>query len=947
MLENGMTGMPSQMCVGGPRQVQPPPPMYTEPPKLAHAPHTQHVHVPQNHVPPATTQPYPTPCSVPPMNHGIHMPPHLPYNNMNNLINHTKKRKIDCPPSTVTNMIPNIQSSLNGIINNIKQEPGCLPDCTEDDYTYDPPSDSSPPSMYLENQYQVIKWQGFQTSKWMPLLDPNMKELPTPSYRVDADKGFNFSVSDDSFVCQKKNHFQVTVHIGVTGKPEYVRTPDGVKKIDKFFLYFNGIKMESPNQLIKIEQSQSDRTKKAFYPVEVSLPADQVTKVTVGRLHFSETTSNNMRKKGKPNPDQRYFMCVVSLKAHCGDDKYVIAAQVCERIIVRASNPGQFDSDVDVQWQKGQNSDAIYHAGRVGINTDRPDEALVVNGNLKVQGVVIQPSDQRVKTDIREIDPKSQLKNINDLRICSWKFKDEFAKAAGIPEDSINDTGVLAQEVKVILPDAVRETGDVVLSNGEVVDNFLVVNKDRIFMEGVGAVKELCKLTDNLENRIDELEKMNKKLSKAQIKRMDSLKSNASSKSATSSIRSNSYHKDKSKEFSDKKSSSNTASSTTNATTTTTTTNGKNGQTLRQNPPAEESGICSNKFIQITVVVLVLVMAFCLVSITTLYILERNKQQNQPPGKVEEIRNSPGTTNLPTRPTDIVSQTSTTHSTTTMPNIHTTRLPLKSLLPVKCLQPMQCQEFCCPAPPLDDLPYQPNPPNTQTTKNHTTVIVYHGGDKGPRYGIEDNTNGDTEKSKQKAIDPNVAVHDDDAHNELPDLYSEMPQPTLGEPNFQLANDIVIVPYDNGPFVRKRRGSADDLLPTDMFLVQFNMSIGDNYCQENSCYQGGSCRNFTCSLPLSHLVPAESLTLQIKYEGEVDVKMCNHVLQQWCHSEAEAGTPRGSQLEWSLPVGFYFKSKYRFRVSKSPIENICSVSSSSGTDFTEFNLNFYRDCPPSS
>lgn len=37
----------------------------------------------------------------------------------------------------------------------------------------------------------------------------------------------------------------------------------------------------------------------------VNLPPEQVTKVTVGRLHFSETTANNMRKKGKPNPDQR------------------------------------------------------------------------------------------------------------------------------------------------------------------------------------------------------------------------------------------------------------------------------------------------------------------------------------------------------------------------------------------------------------------------------------------------------------------------------------------------------------------------------------------------------------------------------------------------------------------------------------------------------------------
>ena len=39
----------------------------------------------------------------------------------------------------------------------------------------------------------------------------------------------------------------------------------------------------------------------------INLLADQVTKVTLGRLHFSETTANNMRKKGKPNPDQRYW----------------------------------------------------------------------------------------------------------------------------------------------------------------------------------------------------------------------------------------------------------------------------------------------------------------------------------------------------------------------------------------------------------------------------------------------------------------------------------------------------------------------------------------------------------------------------------------------------------------------------------------------------------------
>lgn len=90
---------------------------------------------------------------------------------------------------------------------------------------------------------------------------------PTPNYRVDADKGFNFSNADDAFVCQKKNHFQVTVHVQAIGDPQYVNTCDGLKKIDNFYLHFYGVKVESPTQTIKVEQSQSDRSKKPFYPV--------------------------------------------------------------------------------------------------------------------------------------------------------------------------------------------------------------------------------------------------------------------------------------------------------------------------------------------------------------------------------------------------------------------------------------------------------------------------------------------------------------------------------------------------------------------------------------------------------------------------------------------------------------------------------------------------------
>jgi len=69
-------------------------------------------------------------------------------------------------------------------------------------------------------------------------------------------------------------------------------------------------------------------------------PGSQV-KLTVGRLHFSETTSNNMRKKGKPNPDQRYFQLVVALTARYGSEggERMVAAHVSEPIIVRVSTP--------------------------------------------------------------------------------------------------------------------------------------------------------------------------------------------------------------------------------------------------------------------------------------------------------------------------------------------------------------------------------------------------------------------------------------------------------------------------------------------------------------------------------------------------------------------------------------------------------------------------------
>jgi len=74
-------------------------------------------------------------------------------------------------------------------------------------------------------------------------------------------------------------------------------------------------------------------------------------------------------------------------------------------------------------------------------------------------------------------DTSQQLKNISQINVYHYRYNEEFAKFANIAPDARSDTGVLAQEVRGVLPDAVQEVGDVVLPDGERIENFLVVNK--------------------------------------------------------------------------------------------------------------------------------------------------------------------------------------------------------------------------------------------------------------------------------------------------------------------------------------------------------------------------------------------------------------------------------------------------------------------------------------
>lgn len=62
------------------------------------------------------------------------------------------------------------------------------------------------------------------------------------------------------------------------------------------------------------------------------------------------------------------------------------------------------------------------------------------------------------------------------LNVFRYEYDPGFASQLNRNSES-SDTGVIAQEVAEILPEAVSPAGDIILENGTSIDNFLVVNK--------------------------------------------------------------------------------------------------------------------------------------------------------------------------------------------------------------------------------------------------------------------------------------------------------------------------------------------------------------------------------------------------------------------------------------------------------------------------------------
>eukprot|EP00038_Savillea_parva_P009941 m.186824 g.186824 ORF g.186824 m.186824 type:complete len:509 (+) comp16881_c0_seq1:160-1686(+) len=380
---------------------------------------------------------------------------------------------------------------------------------------------SSSPSPRPDGNRCNIAWANTAGVKPCKVLNESMSELGPVVFTAEVDKGFKKSVQHSAFICQKKNHFQVTVSAQFAGTPSYVVTSSGVMAINKLVLKLYGVKCEKEGEVVPLDQSMQNRSKKPFNSLPMDLRPNQTeARVTVCRLHFTETTANNMRKRGKPNPDQRFFSLVATLAAVIEDGtEHPLASITSDKLIVRASNPGQFESEAGTMWTRSAN-DGICYNGMVGINNAVPEEALSINGNLAMTGTLMQPSDMRVKTNLQRCNSDKQLANVRRLSLYKYDLRPEWANSVGIdPSDALGHTGVLAQELAEVLPDAVRVTGDRVLTTGERVDKLLVVNKDRLLMEGLGALKALARQQDATEARLVEVEKRNSELKAALARR--------------------------------------------------------------------------------------------------------------------------------------------------------------------------------------------------------------------------------------------------------------------------------------------------------------------------------------------------------------------------------------------------------------------------------------------
>ena len=246
------------------------------------------------------------------------------------------------------------------------------------------------------------------------------------------------------------------------------------------------------------------------------------------RMYFERATSGNGTK------GQSYFYILVSLCASNPWTKCALQTWVSVTpLIVRGGNPGSYTSFkkpterqrpdsglhsspndnlaeassspgespllIRGEWERRtspEHGSAILYTKegcRVGINNNDPHEALSVRGNIEMTGHLMRPSDRRIKQNLRVVDNSEQLKRIREVQLYDYERQD-LASGIWVPE-----RGVIAQELAMILEDAVEVRGDIILPSGQTIRDFCTVNERNLMIEHLGATQALANQVERME----------------------------------------------------------------------------------------------------------------------------------------------------------------------------------------------------------------------------------------------------------------------------------------------------------------------------------------------------------------------------------------------------------------------------------------------------------------
>jgi hypothetical protein len=146
--------------------------------------------------------------------------------------------------------------------------------------------------------------------------------------------------------------------------------------------------------------------------------------------------------------------------------------------------------------------------GTVGINNTNPDEALHVNGNIKVNADVVHSSDRRFKKDISKL--ADCLEKLMTVKGASYKFRQEKFPDLGF-DDQVH-FGFIAQDMEQIYPELVITYSD----------GYKGINYTGLLPVIVECIKEQQAIIADKITRIENLEAQNAQLEK-RLARLESL----------------------------------------------------------------------------------------------------------------------------------------------------------------------------------------------------------------------------------------------------------------------------------------------------------------------------------------------------------------------------------------------------------------------------------------